>query len=180
MRVFNFNTNPTVFSYYDEDEKNSVAILTCADSPVKGVNSYATMGTLVAKPTLVTDKKGLIVEFVGACSKDYENYTNILATCSFNIINSGFNYGPGEIYKDVVSMYYPNLNMKHILMMNPFLWKRRFKTMELEDKFVAWLQIIPISQNEYDYANKHGADKLEDLFEEKQIDIYDLNRKSAC
>jgi hypothetical protein len=35
--------------------------------------------------------------------------------------------------------------------MNPFLWDG-FKTLEIENKSIAWLLIIPISEKEKEYA----------------------------
>ncbi|WP_376749287.1 suppressor of fused domain protein [Anaerospora hongkongensis] len=38
---------------------------------------------------------------------------------------------------------------------------------------------VPISDKEFEYAIEHGTDALENLFEEVQIDIFDLKRKSV-
>ena len=43
-------------------------------------------------------------------------------------------------------------------------------------KSVAWLMAVPISECEYRYAEAEGPDRLEDLFEQQQIDIFDINR----
>ncbi|MBZ9617597.1 suppressor of fused domain protein [Clostridium estertheticum] len=50
--------------------------------------------------------------------------------------------------------------MKHVYLMNPFLWDG-FKSIEFEDRKVAWLLIIPISNEEKDYAVANGASALE-------------------
>jgi hypothetical protein len=62
--------------------------------------------------------------------------------------------------------------------MNPFLWDG-FKTLEIENKSIAWLLIIPISEKEKEYANVNGWEALEDKFEEFNIDIFNLYRRSV-
>ncbi len=52
------------------------------------------------------------------------------------------------------------------------------ETIELDSKKVAWLLAIPISEAERSFAINNGSNKLEDLFEKHQIDIYDLDRSS--
>lgn len=54
-----------------------------------------------------------------------------------------------------------------------------FKTIEFEDRKIAWLLIIPISNQEKDYAIANGGDALETKFEEADIDIFNLKRKSV-
>lgn len=39
-------------------------------------------------------------------------------------------------------------------------------------KRVARLLLVPISENEYQFAQIEGVAKLEDIFEERQIDIF--------
>lgn len=38
---------------------------------------------------------------------------------------------------------------------------------------------VPISDREMAYADTRGLDALEDLFEENEIDVYDLYRESV-
>lgn len=68
--------------------------------------------------------------------------------------------------------------MKHVLFVTPTLWGE-LKSKEFEEKKVVWLMLVPISENEYKFAEEKGSDALEDLFVEKQIDVYDLNRASV-
>jgi hypothetical protein len=58
----------------------------------------------------------------------------------------------------------------------PFLWED-LKTMEFDGVKVAWLMAIPISESEYQFAIENTTDKLGELFEENDIDYFDLNRK---
>lgn len=67
--------------------------------------------------------------------------------------------------------------MKHIYFTTPFLWNN-LPGLELEDKVITWLMAIPISDNEFDFLIQNGSESLEGLFEEKNINIFDINRKS--
>jgi hypothetical protein len=48
-----------------------------------------------------------------------------------------------------------------------------------EGETVHCLMLLPISDAERTYLATRGIDALEKLFEERQIDIYDINRASA-
>ena len=74
-------------------------------------------------------------------------------------------------------MYYPNSEMKHMLFVSPFLWED-LKTIDFPNKKVAWLLAVPISGNEYLFAQDKGTDSLEELFGKGKIDIFDLERES--
>lgn len=74
-------------------------------------------------------------------------------------------------------MYFPDSQMKHVLFVTPFLWED-IKTLEFPDKKVAWLLAVPISENEYLFAQEKGTEMLEKLFEQKKIQVFDIERKS--
>ena len=77
-----------------------------------------------------------------------------------------------------IPVYQPNIDMKHILLIPPFSLKHDLGIIETENRVITWLMLNPISQNEYAYMQKNGYQKLLDAFVEKNIDIYDLYRKS--
>ena len=167
---------PQVFRYWDKNNRNYIDILSSVDSPCKGVISYATIGLSEHEIDLFSNDKSLRVELLGACDAKEEFFANILATIAFEIIqNKKCLYG--DIIQNVVAEYDPNSEMKHVYLMNPFLWKK-FETLEFKDRLVTWLLIVPVSDKEKDFATKYGWKALEDEFAEQNIDIYDLNRKS--
>lgn len=168
---------PQVYRYYDEKHKKSVDILSCIDRPYKGVISYATIGLSEYNIGILSDNKRLRLELLGACDKNEEFFANIISTTAFRIMERD-NCGYGHIIPDVISQYIDDCEMKHIYLMNPFLWDG-FETIEFEDKKIAWLLIIPISNQEKEYAIANGYDALETKFEEADIDIFDLKRKSV-
>ena len=170
---------PNVWSYLDDNNKSKVDLLSCIDIPAKSITSYSTIGLSDYSIGLRVGEVSLGIEIAGACRTEYEFYPNIISTCAFNIINSGFKCRPGATFKHIVGMYYPEYSMKHILFLPPFGWRNEFPTLEFPKKKVTWLLTVPISDMELAQINQKGVDSLETLFEERQIDIYNLGRESV-
>lgn len=175
-----FGGEPSVIRGADEKGTSNIDILSCKDRPCKWVTSYSTLGLSDYSIGLKVDGVPLRVELVGACATQYDQFVNILGTCAFNIINSNFRCKPGIIYPNVVGMYLENQPMKHVLFTTAFVWEKKCETLEFKPmKIVTWLLIVPISDLENKYAEEHGSDSLEAVFEQKHIDIFDLKRASA-
>jgi hypothetical protein len=171
-------SRPPVTRFWDNNHVSSVFLLEATDSPVEGVTSVSTVGLSDHSLDLMVDGKQLRVELVGACASDTAVFPNMLSTCAFYVINSHHRCGPGAIFENVVSMYDSCLDMKHVLLVPPFLWEKEFETLEFPDRTVTWLQVVPISEGERLYALEHGAEALENLLEEREIDVLDLHRQS--
>ena len=173
-----FGGEPTVFQYWDDNDISDIDILSVANRPTDGISIYSTLGLSDYSIDYSLENKLLRVEIVGVCATIYEEFANVIATCAFCVINSDYSIAPGEVFPDILKMYFPSSDMKHILFVPPFLWED-LKTMDLPTKNVAWLLAVPISEKEYQFACEKGSDLLEELFEQKKIDIYDLERKSV-
>lgn len=172
-----FGGKPNVSRYWDDNYDSNIDILAALDRPFDSITSYSTIGLSDYSIGYSVEEKPLRVEIVGASASTFEFFPNILSTCAFNIINNQLPVSPGEIFSDVVKMYYPKSDMEHILFSSPFLWEE-LETIDFPEKKVTWLLAVPISTKEYLYADKEGTEALEDLFEQKNIDIFDLNRNS--
>jgi hypothetical protein len=172
-----FGGKPSVSKYWNDNNVSNIDLLSTVNRPYDGVTSYSTIGLSDHSIDYSVEGIPLRLEIVGACSIEYEHYPNILATCAFCVINSKFPISPGKIFRDIVKMYYPNSDMQHVLFVSPFLWGD-LKTLDLPNKKVAWLLSVPISENEYLFAQEKGTEALEELFEKKEIDIFDIERKS--
>lgn len=171
-----FGGHPEVTRYCDDNNRSQVDIMACKDRPTEGVISYGTVG-LSDHPLMKYGKEyPSRVELTGACASCYTLFPNVLATAAFHVINSKWFCYPGAVFPDVVSMHRASETMEHLFFTSPFLWEGRLQTLHIESKAVAWLLIVPISESELRYAIENDTDKLEDRFEEHQIDVYDLNR----
>lgn len=173
-----FGGKVEVDRYYDGDRKSYVDLISSVDRPHEGVNSYGTIG--LSDHKLVQDGQEFPVrlELVGASNEECAEFPNMLTTAAFCVINDQHFFSPGGILSDVVSMYDDSLFMKHFLFVSPFLWDG-LSVMDLGLKKVAWLMVVPISESEKRYAERNGAEALEDLFESRQINIFDLGRESV-
>lgn len=173
-----FGGTPSVFTFWDEDNRSSVDIMTTRDSPEPGVSSYATLGLSDTSIGQSSDGIPLRVELLLVSTNEEQAAPQILASSAFTIINSKQKATPGAIFSRVIELYLPESDMKHILLAPPFLWK--LETQEFSTKKVAWLLAVPISDKEMKFAAQKGSDALEDLLQEKQANIFDPERKSVC
>ncbi len=170
-----FGGKPQVVRFWDDDRRSSIDILSCADRPQIGTNSYATIG-LSGYPIGRGDVRA---EIVGTCGSSFSRLDNALATAAFCVINSGWQCYPGATFPNVLKEYEVSSTMEHFLFVPPFLWEDNLVTLGLETKRVAWLLAVPVSEAELQYAESHGSEQLERMFIDEQIDIYDLNRPSV-
>ena len=174
-----FGGSPRVWKFWDDNHESSVDILSCENRPLDGVTSFSTVG-LSDWPLYMEGKEyGARLEMVGACGNGFERFDNALATAAFCVINSGWFCYPGAIFPEVLAMHEASATMRHFLFVPPFLWEGELTTMELEEKTLAWLLAVPISDEELAFAESSGSDELEKLFQERQIDVFDLARPSV-
>lgn len=174
-----FGGKPQVFEFEYEFTNNKIGILQSPDSPVDGVTSYATVG-LSDFPLLKDNQDyGSRLELLGACATTTDQFANIIASAAACIHHRGWFCAPGIIFPDVIKEYYPDISMRHLLFVPPFLWNDSPSTLSIESRAVAWLQAVPISDNELNHAKSHGPKVLEDIFMKEQIDVYNIERSSV-
>jgi hypothetical protein len=174
-----FGGTPKVFKYWDDRNEASIDILSCADKPYDGITSFSTLGLAEHSIGYTVEDVPLRIEIVGACDHAQDCFSNIIASCAFYIINDKYTCYPGAMFRNIVELYKSDSPLKHILFAAPFLWDDKLKTLQLPNMKVTWLLAVPISDAEFEFAKKNGSDALESLFEEKQIDMFDLMRKSV-
>lgn len=165
-------------TFTSDDEQVSVEIIKCPDSPFEGVTSYSTLGVYRCENLLTADDKELNIEFMGICDSKNNWFDGLLSTCAFAMIKGKVRAHPYEVYKNIVPLYQPNIDMKHILLIPPFSLNHELGVIETDDRVITWLMLNPISENEYAYMSENGYEELLDAFVRANIDIYDLYRKS--
>ena len=173
-----FGNTPKIWEYWDNNNIKNIDILTVENSPMEFISSHCTIGLSDYSTGYTVEDKSLRVEIVGAFASDYEYAPNILATCAFYVMNSNLKIFHGEIFLNVVNEYYPESDMKHILLSTPFLWDD-LHTLDFPEKKIAWLRAIPITEKEFLFAKENDVNKLETIFENKKIDIFDIERQSV-
>lgn len=170
---------PGIHLYWDDAKRASIPIASAPDVPQRGVTSYSTIGLFEAPNYLKGKEYAARVELLGAAGSSFEGVANGLTTAAFCVINSKWFCGPGEIFPDVFKLNKASKALPHGLFVPPFLWDDKFKTQTIDGKTVAWLQLIPISEREREYAVANGDGALEKLFVKEQIDVFDLERASV-
>lgn len=169
---------PRFSRYADRREQSFVDIMAIEDKPVEGLNVYSTVGTSEYSIGLEIEGRPLRVELIIAIDKTQRYAPEILSTCAFCIMNSKYRCRPGAIFKDVVGQFISDSDMKHVLLMDPFLWEEEYCELKIDGLHIEWLLVVPISERERQYAEQYGNDALMDLFEEADIDVHDLYRES--
>lgn len=170
-----WGAKPKVFRHGDETESHYIPVAHCLNTPVDGVASVGTIGLSDHDLGLGSVR----VELVGAFPASFEQAPNVVATCAFNAFKSGWPTRPDAIHADVVRMYRPGATVPHVLLTDPFLWDDGPVILDLDDFKVAWLMMVPISESERRFAETNGASALTEMFEQSNIDIFDLERDSV-
>jgi hypothetical protein len=164
----------------DQSGLFSIEVVKAVDRPQTGATSYSTLGLSGHPVSRGGSELPVRVELVGACESAFPEFSNVLATAAFCIIKDRWFCAPGTMFPDVVRMYRPDAAMRHLLFVRPFLWGHRVPhVLQLEGKTSAWLQAIPISEAEMAYGEARGPEALDDVFFEKQIDVFDIDRDSV-
>jgi hypothetical protein len=175
----NVGGNPKVLRFHDANNISAIDLYIGSDRPYEGVTTYSTIGLSDTSIEMeLDDGRELRAELIGACGSNFELFSNIISSCAFNVINDNFSCQPGMVYPNVVKEYYEDTEMKHILLTTPFLWEG-LSNIETEKALIAWLLAVPISEAELQYLNENGSDALEEEFEKKDIDIFDIYRGSV-
>ena len=164
---------PRVYAFKDESGKE-IDIFCVDDSPIEHVSSYSTVGLSDYTLNKKIDDKSLRAEIIGSTDSRNDLFPNIISDCAFKVMDGLSPCMPGTVFLNAIDNYYLDSNMKHMLLTIPFLWE--LHDLEFEHEYVTWLFAVPISESEYHFFVENGYQKLEMLFEKKQIDIYDLNR----
>lgn len=161
-----------VMTYWDEGETTDLAICVMSDFPVDGVTTYSTAG--VSKHEV---RPGLGVEFIAARDSSDEDFAGLLATAGFFVVKDGWVAKPGTVFELVGSLADPDTELPHLLFVNPFLYQEQgLRPLNADERTIAWLMPVPISESELIYQKKHGSSELEKEFVRANIDLYDANR----
>lgn len=161
----------------DHDDPYWVDVMRTPDCPQGGVTSYATLGmSRFDNGGLESGGRPLRVELLAACQSEFTRMADGLSSCVLNVAKGGYQVTPGVVHPNVLNLYAPDIVLKHLLLVPPFVWDSAPASRDFEDITVAFLMAVPISDSEIHYARAHGSERLEALFEQRQIDVFDINR----
>lgn len=163
---------------YRADDKCGVDLLRCVDSPVPGLSSYATLGVHQFPNAFAEDGREIRVEFVGFCYSSNQWFPALLSSCAFGVMQGKALAFPNAVYHNIIPLYDDSLEVKHLMLIRPFGWKRKLGTLEFDQQLVTWLMVNPITDGELAYLEEHGPEKLLEAFTKENVQVHDLNRKS--
>lgn len=167
--------SPKVERFSDDQQFSTVDIMTVEDCPDVGISTFGTIGMSDTSINITAHGRPLRVEILMSLASSCQHGANITASSAFNVINSGIIPTPDTVIPSVINIY-EQCAMKHIMLIDPFLWK--IEAQSFVSKTVTWLQAIPISEAERNFASTEGGESLQDLFEKHQIDVFNLSRPS--
>jgi antitoxin YqcF len=179
LEAFGGSNQARVFNYLDDNEVLTIPILTCPDMPQPGFTSYATIGLSDYQMFQDNIEFTTRLEIVGVGNSDITWFSNVLSTCAFYVMRSGWLCCPGSVLQDVVRLYSPSSEFRHMYFTSPFYWEDSLKTIQLETKQVSWLLAFPITDEEYQYLKINGDNEFENLLETNDADVFNLNRESV-
>lgn len=166
--------NPTVLRF-QADTDTYIDVVSITEHGDEHLKVHASIG-LAFHPTNPEKRN---IELILVADEKYELATNCLATCALKAMTEGWQTVTGAIFSHIFSAYYPDFNVKHGLLIPPYLWKDTLKTLDLGDLLVEWKMVIPITQQEADYLQTHSPSTLLPLFVEKDVNLFDLSRESV-
>ncbi len=156
-------------------------ILRAPDCPVEGVTSYGSIG-LSSVPQRVGDRS-VPVELIGACASDVSTFGDVIASCVVTRIVTGANLVYGTLIEELRTLRSISSTLRHVVLVAPFLWDSfggGIAKDRVGERDIFWLMVLPITDEERNYLRNNGIDALESLFEEAEIDVFDINRPSAA
>jgi hypothetical protein len=167
---------PKVDRFYNEDESESVDIMSVDGGEIQGVRTCATIGLNGTDIGLTAKEKTLRVELIASGTAEAGELGCILATAALEIMEQGRCFY-GMIFPNVISSYMKDTDMKHAVLMSPAYWPKYY-SLEEKDAIVTWLMLVPISEAEKAYIHINGVDAFDRLLGEKDADVLDYSRKS--
>jgi len=165
--------NSKVFSYGDDENLHKIYILNIIDATDNNVIFFSTLSLTELAP------HNNSFEILITGYQKYEELANVLGTIAFFIIKDKWESQIGVVFETLIEQYYPDKNVKHLLFVEPYLWEDKLQDFSIGDRRINFLLAIPITQAELEYKNTYGHDALENLLDKKNIDIFDIDRKST-
>ncbi len=175
-----FGDDWTIAAHLDAQQQTQVYILSGRDSQNPDLVSHATIGMSDFK--LGQDEGGIAlgVELVGACHKSCDYFDRALAACADTILSDGAPCKPGTIFANVLDGFDGVSQMRHFLFAVPSFWQGNLYPLKFKSKTVLWLQALPISETEMQFASENGAGDLGEKLLANNADLADPHRQPVA
>ncbi|MDH6278807.1 suppressor of fused domain protein [Prescottella agglutinans] len=164
----------------DGEEPHEVSIAVGDGCPGPGYASYATLD-MARFPTNVTtdDGRPIRTELITVGRSGYGLLSDVLAQCAFQVASGSLHVTPNTIVPNAVHAADPDRSTRHVLLVVPFIWAALEILVERDDDVTTWLQAVPITDAELQFASRFGTDKLFSRLESAGADVSDIDRASV-
>ena len=155
---------------YAGNEKSFPIQLLIYENVFEGCKTYASLG--VSKYSNIINNNCEVILVVDC---DEENSSNILANALFYIINNNVELRRGTYIdgiKNINKEFYLRHNKSAIYFTETYYFPEEFSLADNKKMYLAFF----ISEEEVNYLKQYGFDKFEDYLEEKNCDIFELDR----
>jgi len=166
---------PKVTKYWDDGEKYSIDVLAIATDSGK---ICATLG--LSKVVQWTESNPPIRSEILADSKNSDiKIENVISTAAFYILKDNWRIKPGVVFEDIVSWYISGQELKHLLFIEQYQWGKEMSRFEGGTVPIFPLLAVPISESERVFIKEFGIDALQEIWQQKHVDVCDWARSSA-
>ena len=70
----------------------------------------------------------------------------------------------------------PGIEVRHGLLVAPYVWSDGVPRMREDDRITTMLQLVMLTDDEYEYATTYGVDELQEAMVNEGVNILDLGR----
>ena len=70
----------------------------------------------------------------------------------------------------------PGIEVRHGLLVAPYVWSDGVPRMREDDRITTMLQLVMLTDDEYEYATTYGVDELQEAMVKEGVNILDLGR----
>ncbi len=164
----------------DGEEPHEVSIAVGDGCPGPGYASYATLD-MARFPTNVTTEDGrpIRTELITVGRAGYRLLSDVLAQCAFQVASGSLHVTPNTIVPNAVHAVDPGRSTRHVLLVVPFIWSTLEILVERDEDVSTWLQAVPITDSELQFASRFGTDELFTRLESAGADVSDIDRASV-
>lgn len=147
-----------------------------ADTPVSRAMTYATLGLHAERWPERVGAPG--VELLAVSRLPVFNWMRMLAGVASWVRHNRILPGPGLLLRGATQKAdLPHAErMPHLLATVPWPWDPSIAALRLSGGAVLPVLMVAIGEREAQFVEVRGADALEELFDEREVDVFDLER----
>jgi hypothetical protein len=163
-------------SWTVKDDNEHIQIIKFLNNPQKKVSTFLTLGLshhLLSMPSGKECRQELLFSVYDKFNS--EDVASMLIMFSKLIISSHKAVLRGGIEKIGKSIL-PNVKTSYLFASVPFIFAETFDLLKETNPPVMFPLLIPLHSTEVNYISMNGRESFEKMFEEKDPDIFDLNR----